>query len=125
MKLFIDECLSPNLARWLNDTGEHEAVHPRDVGRLGEGDHTVLARCLEEDRTIVTENAGDFLKLIGSTELHPGLIILPSLTHDETLRLLQTAIAFLQQRGEPADVIVNHVLEVDQDGAVALYELPN
>ena len=36
MRLFIDECPSPLLARVLNETGEHDAIHPRDMGRLGE-----------------------------------------------------------------------------------------
>jgi predicted nuclease of predicted toxin-antitoxin system len=30
--LFIDECLSPILARRLNESGEHDAVHPLDLG---------------------------------------------------------------------------------------------
>ena len=66
MKLFIDECLSPELARRLNDSGLLEAIHPRDYGRLGEPDHIVLRRCLDEDRTIVAQNARDFRKLIGN-----------------------------------------------------------
>ena len=64
LRLFIDECLSPQLARHLNITGDHDATHPRDMGRLGEPDHVVLSRCLSEDRVIVTENAVDFRKLV-------------------------------------------------------------
>ncbi|WP_425542510.1 DUF5615 family PIN-like protein [Sphingomonas oligophenolica] len=52
MKLFIDECLSPALARHLNQSGTHDVLHPRDYGRLGERDDEVLARCLAEDRMI-------------------------------------------------------------------------
>jgi hypothetical protein len=29
----------------------------RDIGRLGDPDNIVLARCIAEDRVIVTENA--------------------------------------------------------------------
>lgn len=124
MRLFVDECLSPQLARHLNEAGEHDAIHPRDMGRLGEPDHLVLARCLTEDRVIVTENAVDFRKLVAREELHPGLIILPSVSRDLSLRLLVDGIANLASRGEPSDVIVNHVLEVAEDGTFTLSPLP-
>lgn len=124
MRLFIDECLSPQLARHLNETGEHDAIHPRDMGRLGEPDHVVLARCLAEDRVIVTENAVDFRKLVAREELHPGLILLPSVSRDLSLQLLIDAIVHLASLGEPSDVIVNHVLEVSGTGAFTLSPLP-
>ncbi len=105
-------------------TGEHDATHPRDMGRLGEPDHVVLERCLSEDRVIVTENAVDFRKLVAREEVHPGLILLPSVTRDVSLRLLTDAIAHLATIGEPSDVMVNHVLEVTEAGAFALSPLP-
>jgi predicted nuclease of predicted toxin-antitoxin system len=122
--LFIDECLSPQLADHLNATGEHDATHPRDMGRLGEPDHVVLSRCLAEDRVIVTENAIDFRKLVAREEVHPGLILLPSVSRSLSLQLLTDAIAHLQTRGEPSDVMVNHVLEVTEAGAFTLSPLP-
>jgi predicted nuclease of predicted toxin-antitoxin system len=124
LKLFIDECLSPQLARRLNETGEHDAVHPRDRGRLGEPDHVVLARCVAEDRAIVTENAVDFRKLVAREELHPGLIVLPSVGRDLSFRLLLDAIAHLSSLGEASDVMVNHVLEVSETGLFTLSPLP-
>lgn len=124
MRLFIDECLSPQLADHLNATGEHDATHPRDMGRLGEPDHVVLSRCLAEDRVIVTENAIDFRKLVAREEVHPGLILLPSVSRSLSLQLLTDAIAHLQTRGEPSDVMVNHVLEVTEAGAFTLSPLP-
>ncbi|WP_213979274.1 DUF5615 family PIN-like protein [Sphingomonas sp. dw_22] len=124
MKLFIDECLSPQLARNLNETGEHDAVHPRDRNRLGEPDHVVLALCVAEDRVIVTENAVDFRKLVAREELHPGLIVLPSVSRDLSLQLLADAIAHLTAVGEPSDVMVNHVLEVSAGGVFTLLPLP-
>jgi predicted nuclease of predicted toxin-antitoxin system len=84
VRFFIDECLSPQLAIRLNNTGRHDAVHPLHVGRRGEPDHRVLAWCIAEDRITVTENARDFRHLIGKTELHPGLIILPSVDREGT-----------------------------------------
>lgn len=124
MKLFIDECLSPALARHLNQSGVHDALHPRDYGWLGERDDEVLARCLAEDRVIVTENAADFRKLVARKDIHPGLIILPNVTRDASLALLLAAIAYLETLGSLSDIMVNHVVEVDADGAMRLYPLP-
>lgn len=125
MRLFIDECLSPRLAHHLNMTGEHDAAHPRDVARLGDPDHIVLARCLAEDRVIVTENAIDFRKLVARQEdIHPGLILLPCVSRDASLRLIEDAIAFLGTIGNPPDVMVNHVLEVTEAGTFTLFPLP-
>ena len=79
MKLFIDECLSPQIALRLSRTGRHDAVHPLHVGRRGERDPRVLERCIAEDRVVVTGNARDFRRLVGDADIHPGLIILPAL----------------------------------------------
>lgn len=124
MRLFIDECLSPQLALRLNQTGLHDAVHPLHVGRRGEPDHLVLAWCIAEDRVIVTENARDFRRLVGRVELHPGLIILPSIDRDGTWRLLQAAIAFVESRGDPMGIMLNHALEVATTGEMTLSPLP-
>jgi len=124
VRLFIDECLSPTLARRLNETGELEAVHPLDVGRRGESDRKVLERCLAEDRVIVTGNARDFRKLIGTVELHPGLIILPASDREGTWQGLQAVIEFLAVRGEPMDVMVNHAVEIDMFGKITIAPIP-
>jgi predicted nuclease of predicted toxin-antitoxin system len=123
VKLFIDECLSPQLAVRLNATGRYDAVHPLHVGRRGEPDYRVLERCIAEDRVIVTENARDFRRLVGKTELHPGLIILPAIDREGTWKLLQAALAFIKDHGEPRDVMVNHVLEVDESGVMTIAPL--
>jgi len=125
VKLFIDESLSPQLARRLNETGHHDAVHPLHVGRRGEPDHLVLAWCMEEDRVIVTQNARDFRKLVGHAEVHPGLIILPSIDREATWALLQAAIAYLEERSNPMDAMLNHVLEIEETGAITVAPLPS
>lgn len=73
---------------------------------------------------IVTENAVDFRKLVAREEIHPGLILLPSVGRDLSLRLLTDAIAYLSSLGEPSDMMVNHVLEVSEAGAFTLSPLP-
>jgi predicted nuclease of predicted toxin-antitoxin system len=112
VKLFIDESLSPLLATRLNLKGRYDAVHPLHVGRRGEPDHLVLASCIAQDRIIVTQNARDFRKLVGLAEVHPGLIILPSIDREGTWLLLEAAITYLETRGNPIDVMLNQVLEV-------------
>jgi predicted nuclease of predicted toxin-antitoxin system len=124
VRLFIDESLSPQLAIRLNETGRHDAVHPLHIGRRGQPDHRVLDQCIAEGRVIVTQNARDFRRLVGGTEIHPGLIILPLLDREATWRCLEAAIAFLESTGDPATAMVNHVLEVDAAGAMTLTALP-
>jgi predicted nuclease of predicted toxin-antitoxin system len=124
VRLFIDECLSPSLARRLNVTGEHEAIHPLDVGRRGEADYKVIERCLAEDRIIVSENARDFRRLLGKLELHPGLILLPAVDREATWELLLRVIAFLNARGDPAQLLVNHEVAIGLDGVITLSALP-
>lgn len=110
MKLFIDECLSPDYATRLNERG-HDAVHPLHVGRRGQLDHTVVAVCIAEDRAIVTENIGDFKALLGAEDIHPGLIALPQSGKEQVWRLLEIAIAFLEGLGgDPMDQLVNACL---------------
>ena len=124
MKLFIDESLSPRLAERLNKTGLYDAIHPLHVGLRGEPDHRVLARCIEEDRIIVTQNARDFRRLIGRVTIHLGLIIVPSVDREGTWSFLQAAIKYLATKGGPADVIVDHVLEIDKSGRISIFALP-
>jgi predicted nuclease of predicted toxin-antitoxin system len=124
VKLFIDECLSPQLATRLNKTGRYDAVHPLHVGRRGEPDRRVLQWCIAENRVIVTENARDFRRLVGDAEIHPGLIILPAIDREGTWALLKAALTYLENRGDPANAIANHVLEVDQSGAIRFFALP-
>ena len=124
MRLFIDECLSPVLAKRLNDSGFHDAAHPRDYGRLGDPDHVVLQRCLTESRTIVTENARDFRKLVGATDVHPGLIILPAVGREQSWTLLHRVIAAIEVLGNANHVMINQVAEATAAGDVRLYALP-
>ncbi len=124
MRLFLDEQLSPVLASRLNATGRHDASHPRDYGRLGEPDHLVLRRCVDESRVIVTQNARDFRKLVGAVELHPGLIILPAAGREASWDLLERAVRWIEALGEPGAVMINRVVEVSAAGEIAMYALP-
>jgi predicted nuclease of predicted toxin-antitoxin system len=126
LRFFIDECISPSLSRVLNESGLHDAVHPRDRGRLRDPDHVVFARASEQDRIIVTENADDFRKLAASVELHPGLVILPSVGRLEAQQLIERVIAHLigAAGGRPEDLLVNSVLTISATGAIRIDPLP-
>lgn len=126
MKFFIDECISPTLSQHRNREGLHDAIHPRDRRRLRDPDHVVFARAIEEDRIIVTENADDFRKLAGAVDLHPGLIILPSVARAEAQRLMDLVIAHLMETGDerPQDLLVNSVLAVTIEGIIRIDPLP-
>lgn len=124
MRLFLDECLSPRVANELMAEDGYYVVHPRNQGGLGEADHTVLARCVADDLIIVTENARDFRALAARTDIHPGMIILPCLDRFAAKDLLKAAIAHLRTLGDPSDIMVNKVLEVEADGTFELYDLP-
>ena len=124
MRLFLDDCLSPKIAQALNAEGIHVALHPRDFGGLGASDHHVLARCVEQDLVLLTANARDFRALVATRDVHSGLVILPSVGRERSESLLRDAIAFLSGRGDPMDVMVNHVLEVSTEAAMTLSMLP-
>ena len=93
------------------------------------GDAKDVFRChqrnrrIAEDRIIVPENARDFRRLIGGCKLHPGLIVLPVLDREGTWTALQAALAFLEGGNRPVDVMVNHVLEIDESGRMTLLPL--
>lgn len=99
-------------------------MHPRDFGGLGAPDHQVLARCIEQDLVVVTQNARDFRSLVKMQDIHPGLLVLPTLGRIRSEELIRAAIEFLSKCSDPMDRMVNRVLEVSVDGEMTLYRLP-
>jgi predicted nuclease of predicted toxin-antitoxin system len=126
LRFFIDECVSPSLSRHLNKLGLHDAIHPRDRGRLREPDRVVFARAIAEDRIVVTENADDFRKLAAAVDLHPGLIILPSIARLEAQRLMDLVIDHLLRASadRPQDILVNSVLTITAARSIRVEPLP-
>jgi predicted nuclease of predicted toxin-antitoxin system len=125
VRFFVDECISPSLSHHLNQSG-HNAIHPRDRGRLQDPDHVVFARCVQEDRILVTENADDFRKLAAGVEVHPGLIILPSVARAEAQRLMEMVLEYLQRQSveRPQDILVNSALIITTQGIIQVDPLP-
>ena len=96
----------------------------RATSVAGASDHHVLARCVEQDLVLVTTNARDFRALVAARDVHPGLVILPSVGRERSESLLRDAITYLSKHGDPMDVIVNHVLEVSIEAEMTLSMLP-
>jgi predicted nuclease of predicted toxin-antitoxin system len=63
MRFLLDEMYGERAADLLRERG-HDAVHVRAIGLGGAPDADVLARAVDEGRTLVTENARDFLPLL-------------------------------------------------------------
>jgi len=126
VRFLIDECLSPNLTLALLRAG-HYAEHPRDRGNLGASDRAVLERCLDLNLVVVTHNAGDFRKLAGTTDIHPGIIIMDEVPYEESLALMKTVIkhvAVASKAQTPDDYMVNRVIEIDVSSRIKDYPLP-
>ena len=75
---------------------------------LANNDRVVFARAIAEDRIVVTENADDFRKLAAGVDVHPGLIILPSIARLEAQMLMDLVVDYLLRVNaeRPQDVLV-------------------
>ena len=124
MQLFIDECISPTIVDVLNASGEHYADCPRNLAKLGMSDADVVAICVQRNFIIVTMNANDFRGLIKCEEIHPGLIILPCVARQKSASLLDQVISHISALGDPHDVMINKVVEIDVAGVIEMYDLP-
>ena len=92
MRFFVDEDLSPALVGPCRDAG-YEATCSRDRDMLGMSDREVAALCLDEERVLVSNNAGDFFKLTSASGLHPGLVILPLGSRAQEVEWIRVAIS--------------------------------
>jgi predicted nuclease of predicted toxin-antitoxin system len=119
VRFLIDECLHTSLTDVANNAG-HEAHHVTRRRWSGFKDHELREVALREEFVFVTNNARDFRKLMGESELHAGLIvILPNVTPALQRELFQRALV---EASKLLDMI-NKVLEIDSD-QVRVYDLP-
>jgi predicted nuclease of predicted toxin-antitoxin system len=128
VRLFVDENLSPTLASTAHDRG-YDATSSRDRGLLGLSDHALLRLCVEEERVLVTENAGDFRALCAAAGVHPGLIVIPSSAGARQRDLLgacldRIEVAANAAGNEPADYMLNRVVEIDANRTIHDAPLP-
>ncbi len=124
MRLLLDENVSPSAVHPLAEAG-HDLYHLRDRGLIGQADHVIWHRAIEESRVLVTINARDFVRLAEREELHGGLITFPSgSTSAEQLVLISRAIeAFETDRARGQDSI-NRWLDIADDGQIRITDLP-
>lgn len=111
MNLLLDEMLSVRLPEKLARQDLH-AAHVVHRGLAGNPDHAIWQYANENDFTVVTVNAGDYLRLAARTEIHAGVIVIreSGLDIDEQLARIMAAVHDIRHCGE--DQLVNHVVEV-------------
>lgn len=116
--------MSPSAVHPLAEAG-HDLYHLRDRGLIGQADHVIWHRAIEESRVLVTINARDFVRLAEREELHGGLITFPTgSTSAEQLVLISRAIeAFETDRARGQDSI-NRWLDIADDGQIRITDLP-
>lgn len=129
MKFFFDEDVTPALPPICHERG-YDATCARDRALLDVDDDDIVAFCFEEDFIVVTGNARDFRWLCGNVELHPGLIVMPSLLKEEQLKLFPRVIDYIEEQAAAtndslADFMVNRVIEMAEDGTCTHYDLPH
>jgi len=119
VKFLVDECLHTSLTQVANTAG-HEAHHVNWRAWSGLKDRKLREVILREELVFVTNNARDFRKLMGETELHAGLVvILPNVTPSVQCELFRRALVEVTKFPD----MINRVVEIDSD-SVRVYELP-
>lgn len=128
MNLFFDECVSAGAAVHFRNTTDHATCHPRDINMSGATDPEVLEYCIQIDHLLITVNGKDFRKLCGTPDqLHPGLVIIPSVSKARQIELIEVALEFINNEAppqSPQDWMVNRVVEVDSSGSATQAQLP-
>jgi len=120
----IDENLSPRLVDTACGFG-YVAFHINHRGWSSLPDAEVLRHVLDEDLTLVTNNWDDFRPMLRRAEVHPGaVVILPNVRRERQIELFSAALSAIGDADPPLDM-VNTVLEVDEDGTVVRYSLPD
>lgn len=128
MRFFVDEDLSPELVAECHRVG-YDATCGRDRGMLGASDRAVAELCMDEDRILVTNNASDFLALAREAGLHPGLVVMPLATRSEERAWMTAVIRSIEEEAkgasqEPAAMMVNRLVEIDEMGRCRPYDYP-
>ena len=77
----------------------------------------------------MTVNDSDFRELAERDGLHAGLITMPSVSGARQRELMELAIAVIERLAEeageqPASYMINHVLELENDGSWMVSLLP-
>lgn len=114
--------LSPALVNVGHQRG-FEAHHVVHMGWESRKDPFLRAHFIPGEFTLVTNNWRDFRPMLEQAGLHASAIILPNVPRDEQVRLFDLALRGAVELSNPPD-LVNTVLEVDAEGSVRVYDLP-
>jgi hypothetical protein len=119
VRFLIDECLHTSLTQVANNAG-HEAHHVNWRGWSGFKDPQLREVILREEFVFVTNNARDFRKLMGESEMHAGLIVIV-----RTLRRPCNAACLSAPLVKSRVLLnmINRIVEIDAH-EVRVYELP-
>ena len=94
------------------------------VGLSGANDPALWRYAYENDLTVITTNAKDFLALL-NVEVHPGLIVLreSGLSRQEQWERIEPVLRYLLGRNDP-NFMLNKVIEVEAPDRFSTRELP-
>jgi hypothetical protein len=135
MKLLIDECLSPELAKRAQNRGHGASSHVVWLKRSGWKDWNLTRFILEGDWTFVTRNALDFRGpafapgskgTYADVEIHAGLICLngpEGMNLDMQLELFELALDEISD-GDLVNKVLEITLREDSLIRVSRYALP-
>ena len=101
MKVYLDENLSPAIARLLREKGV-DAISAHEAGRHQADDRAPLIFATTEDRAIVTADIGDFLLLsrraIAANLQHAGIIAIPASFRGDEFELIADKVHEVVER---------------------------
>jgi hypothetical protein len=131
MKLLVDECLSPELAKIARGEGYSDASHIVWLGLSGRKDWELKPVIIDGDWTFVTKNSVDFRGpkeepgsrgQYADVAIHAGLICLngpPGMDLDMQIELSELALRELALDPD----LINQVLEISVDSGDELHIL--
>lgn len=119
VRFLLDEHLSQTLVSRMASLGCYGVAVPH-VGLGGASDPTVWRYAYENDLTVITTNARDFLALL-DVEVHPGLIVLREggLSRREQWDRIEPVLRYLLERNDP-----NKVIEIKAPDRFSTREVP-
>ena len=109
MKLYLDEMISPTVAKALRDRG-YDVVAAVERDALGASDVAQLARAISEDRALVTYNVRDFGPLAKAAATagreHSGILLISyrRLPPSDVGGLICALAALLDHRPGPVEL---------------------
>jgi len=129
INFLFDEDVTVDLVRFARERGYYASRHVNNAGLNGKDDIVVLDYAVENDLTLVTENARDFRRLLwrdpkhpGRHEIHPGLVLIEDggLLAEEEIAWFAAFLDHIEGR----DDLVNRIFEVHSPDRIEEFERP-